>query len=570
MRNNAYMCKNRHGMYYARFIVPKHLQIHFNNKKEIRRTLQTDSRKLAIKRARAYRVQFESIVDELMTKLEKGIYHAFEVTLKGEANVTLPSGEEKTIMGEIKRNLASLDEDTSKYKEYLLKQLSTEAERQEKNAYLEHERIIKEKREQELHQEKLNAIATSVQFLAPAATINPKKLSEYLPEYIKHQTDPDRVEDGGWIGASSETRVLTLNNFITYCDKPAEAFSREDSQKYFKILRNIPKQFNNADHSKKLENCLTIEKFLDDNLDSSTYETLAPSTIGTYIATVTAFLTWMVDYKYIETLQPAIKELKLTKKKLSSKSKRRPFSKEELKILFEDDNPAKENYVKGFKSRNSKRIVEPHLKYWMPLLSLYTGATIAELCQLHLSDIRKHNARDGSEHWIIDFQEHMDDIESRLKTDYRPRLIPVHNILLNLGFIDYVQDLVKKGEIKLFPAAKRRDIKNKKDETQKDEIQPEKADFASESRWWATYSDKAGIIDENVVFHSFRHNVNSFLDGDHIRDELLNAISGHTSHVIGKKDYSKDGHRAKDIAPLVVAINKIDYGLNHHPFKLAV
>ncbi len=27
--------------------------------------------------------------------------------------------------------------------------------------------------------------------------------------------------------------------------------------------------------------------------------------------------------------------------------------------------------------------------------------------------------------------------------------------------------------------------------------------------------------------------------------------------------------KAKDIAPLVVAINKIDYGLNHHPFKLA-
>ena len=443
MRNNAYMCKNRHGMYYARFIVPKHLQIHFNNKKEIRRTLQTDSRKLAIKRARAYRVQFEKIVDELMTKLEKGIYHAFEVTLKGEANVTLPNGEEKTITGEIKRNLASLDEDTSKHKEYLLKQLSTEAERQEKNAYLEHERIIKEKREQELHQEKLKAITTSVQFSAPPVTINPKKLSEYLPEYIKFQTDPDREEDGGWIGASTETRVLTLNNFITYCDKPAEAFRREDSERYFKILRNIPKQFNNADRSKKFKD-LTIEMLLEDNFDPSPYNTLAQSTRKVYISTVIAFLTWVVDYKYIETLQPAIKELKLTKKKLSSKSNRRRFSKEELKILFEDDNPAKENYVKGFKSRNSKRIVEPHLKYWMPLLSLYTGATIAELCQLHISDIRKHSSRHGSEHWIIDFQEHTDDIESRLKNDYRPRLIPVHNILLNLGFIDYVQDLVKK------------------------------------------------------------------------------------------------------------------------------
>ncbi|MFA5922379.1 MAG: DUF6538 domain-containing protein [Methylococcaceae bacterium] len=68
MGDRAFMCKNRHGTYYARFIIPKHLQPHFKNKKEIRRSLQTDSRKLAIKRARVYRVQFESIVDQLMSK----------------------------------------------------------------------------------------------------------------------------------------------------------------------------------------------------------------------------------------------------------------------------------------------------------------------------------------------------------------------------------------------------------------------------------------------------------------------------------------------------------------------
>ena len=58
MSNKASMCKNRHETYYARFIISKHLQQHFNNKKEIRRSLQTDSRKLAIKRARDYRVEF--------------------------------------------------------------------------------------------------------------------------------------------------------------------------------------------------------------------------------------------------------------------------------------------------------------------------------------------------------------------------------------------------------------------------------------------------------------------------------------------------------------------------------
>ena len=537
MSNTAYMCKNRHGMYYARFIIPKHLQSHFNNKKEIRRTLQTDSRKLAIKRARVYRVEFEKIVDELMANklMRTGLITFIDLNANP---VTIDTGNH--------------DKDLELYNSM-------------KPVESEQARITREKRSNELHQAQLKAITSSVQFTAPAPTINPKLLSEYLVDYIKHQTDPNRLKlKQGWIGSTRETNELTLNNFITYCDKPAAAFNKEDAERYFEILRKIPKQFNNADHSKKLKDDLTIEKMLDDNFDPSSYETLAPSTMRTYISTIAAFFTWAVEYKDIESLQPAIKILKLTKKKLSSKSNRRHFSEAELKTLFEDDNPAKENYVKGFKSKNSKRLVEPHLKYWMPLLSLYTGATIAELCQLHLSDIRKHNARDGSEHWIIDFQEHMDDIESRLKTDYRPRLIPVHNILLNLGFVDYTQDLVEKGEIELFPTAKRRNIPKHEDEAEQG-----KADFAAESRWWATYSGKAGVKDKNVVFHSFRHNVNTFLDGDHIPDELLNAIGGHTSNVMGKTVYSKGGHRAKDIAPLVVAINKIDYGLNHHPFKLA-
>jgi hypothetical protein len=52
MGGMAYMCENRHGIYYARFIIPKQLHPLFKNKKEIRRSLKTDSRKLAITKER--------------------------------------------------------------------------------------------------------------------------------------------------------------------------------------------------------------------------------------------------------------------------------------------------------------------------------------------------------------------------------------------------------------------------------------------------------------------------------------------------------------------------------------
>jgi integrase len=557
MQNSAFMCKNRHGVYYARFIIPKHLQSHFNNKKEVRRTLQTDSRKLAIKRTRVYRVEFEKIVDELMTKLEKGTYIAFETSLKGETSITLPNGEKKTITGEIKRNLGSIDEDTSKHKEHLLKQLSTEAERQEKNAYLEHERAIKEKREEELHQAQLKAIALSVQFTAPAPPINAKLLSEYLVDYIKHQTNSNlkkgKKDGKGWSDETKRNKGTALtNSFIKYCDKPAASFDWQDAKRLIEITELIPTNFENPSHSKKFKDStkdLTIEMLLDVDVDTSMYETRAPSTIANILKTYRAFLNWIATDQKVKALLDPIETLDETIREIDIESKKRPFEPEELKTLFEENNPSDENYVKGF---SSKRVIDANLKYWLPLLSLYTGATLAELCQLHLSDIHQHEAFDGSQHWVIDLNEFEN---KRLKNKYRARLIPVNKVLINLGFIDYVQSLSSTGEVALFPTAKRSSGGN--------------GYFMTEGQWWGIYSDNAGITDRDVTFHSFRHVVTTYLDKIHCEAAIMSAILGHGKQSTLTTYYSKGGYRVKDIAPLVVAINKIDYGLNHHPFKLA-
>ncbi|MGZ8189150.1 MAG: DUF6538 domain-containing protein, partial [Methylosarcina sp.] len=121
---STYICQNRHGTYYARLIIPRPLQNQFNNKREIRRSLQTDSRRLAIRRARAYRVRFDSLIDGLMTENEdtperspqaaidalKGEFGAIQAVYEGQHKVTLPTGEEKTVTARIERNLASMDE----------------------------------------------------------------------------------------------------------------------------------------------------------------------------------------------------------------------------------------------------------------------------------------------------------------------------------------------------------------------------------------------------------------------------------------------------------------------------
>lgn len=549
MSGLAYMCKNRHGTYYARFIIPKQLQQHFNNKKEIRRSLQTDSRKLAIKRARVYRVEFESIVDKLMSKNE---YSAYRVTLEGVTVATLPNGEKKIIPAKIERNLTE-GEDTTQYKQYLLNQLREEAKREEEKAEI----LQREKRAEELHQAQLAAITAPSQALAPTRPINSKKLSAYLEDYIEYQTAPGTKD--GW--KSPDTRRLKTNMLRLFCsdagDKPAAAFNWDDAKQYIKLAHSIPPNFRNRLHASKFEG-VTLEMILDDNIDTSKFKHRKPSAVCNDLKTVRAFLDWTRSEERVKELQDAIDALDSAIRRIDMKSERRNFKPEELKILFEDDNPARENYVKGF---NSKRGVDATLKYWLPLLGLYTGATIAELCQLHLSDIRQHKAFDGSEHWVIDMNEEAEkcaiDEDVRFKTDSRPRLIPVHKVLFNLGFIDHVQALKAKGETELFPTSRR----------SKGEFGP--GSFSVESQWWGEYSDNAGITDKNVVFHSFRHTLSDCLSNNHVDRDILAAIDGHAIQAIGKKVYRTGGHREADIGPLVEAFNsKLDYGLKHHPFKI--
>ena len=519
------MCKNRHGMYYARFIVPKSLRQHFDNKKEVRRSLQTDSKRLAIKRARAYRVQFENIVDELMNNkpMKTRLITFIDLSMNP---VTVDTGDDK--------------QDAELYN--LIKPTETEEER-----------TTRHKRAEEIHQAQLRAIAAPAALTTTDKPINPKKLSEYFVDYVKYQTT-DGIK-GGWIATSTVKKIGLLKPFISVCDKPAALFDWDSAKKYIKIAHAIPPSFfENGQIAKRFNKAgLTLDMLLDDNIDTSSYETRTPSSIGGDIKTVRSFLNWIKTEERVKELGDAIEAFDHAAKRISSESHRRAFNQGELKALFQDDSPGRENYVKGF---NSFRGIDANFKYWLPLLGLYTGAALSELCQLHLSDIRKHKAFDDSEHWIIDFNVHVDDEDSRFKNEYRPRLIPIHKNLLSLGFTDYVNDLVGNGETELFPTAKRRTGEHGKES------------FTVQGQWFGEYSSNAGVTDKNVVFHSFKHLLNTTLLNMRADRDIAAAFSGHSIPTMASKVYRTGGHRNADINPLVEWIDKIDYGLVHHPFKL--
>jgi integrase len=110
---------------------------------------------------------------------------------------------------------------------------------------------------------------------------------------------------------------------------------------------------------------------------------------------------------------------------------REPFTDEELTRLFGATEHAESQYTTAY-------------SYWLPLMGLLTGARLNELCQLRLSDFEVI----GGVH-CISIKD--DEENQRLKSKSAKRLVPIHDKLIEVGLIRYVDRLREQGHDRLFP-----------------------------------------------------------------------------------------------------------------------
>lgn len=153
--------------------------------------------------------------------------------------------------------------------------------------------------------------------------------------------------------------------------------------------------------------------------------------------------------------------------------------------------------------------------YWLPLLALYTGARINELCQLHPGDVVEEgytNAKGKARKaWVIRIEQ---DIAKgkRVKTEASERRIPVHPDLVNLGFVKYAQSQADKPLI-----------------FDKLSMGPNETRLAGNwGRWFARYMRKTcGVTDERMTFHSFRHTFKHHMRQCQVAKDVNDALTGH-------------------------------------------
>ena len=259
-------------------------------------------------------------------------------------------------------------------------------------------------------------------------------------------------------------------------DLPVMAVTKSVVRDYRQILLSYP-----ANRHKGHRKHKTISQLIKEGSDPISLET-----VRNIIGRVSSFFSWLVKQGYVEGNPFAGVA---PRRVHSARSERSSFTDDDLTLLFG---------TRLFTHKAYKH----EWQYWLPLLGLYTGARIEELCQLKVEDFK---FSDGCHYLDI----HGDgDAQNRVKTSCSVRKIPIHGNLINLGILD----LVSNRPMASFLFDLRRVNTNLSHEP---------------SKWFGRYKTSLGLPKGTKVFHSFRHTLRDKLTISGAPNEHIREILGH-------------------------------------------
>ena len=259
-------------------------------------------------------------------------------------------------------------------------------------------------------------------------------------------------------------------------DIPIRSITKSFARGYKQTLLSYP-----ANRSKGARKRKSLKQLLEEGC-----ETISLETVRNNLGRVSSFFNWMVKQGYrkdnpFSGIAP--------RRAHSARSQRSPFNDDDLKLIFGSD---------IFRHRK----YDHEWQYWLPILALYTGARLEELCQLKGQDFKVI----GDCHYIDINSD--GDIENRVKTPSSVRKIPLHNELLRIGVIDA---LGKRSRTSFLFDLRR--------------INTNLGHVPS--KWFSAYKASLGLPKGTKVFHSFRHTLRDKLTSADVPSEHIREILGH-------------------------------------------
>jgi integrase len=209
---------------------------------------------------------------------------------------------------------------------------------------------------------------------------------------------------------------------------------------------------------------------------------------------------------------------------------RRAFDVSELNLVY-----ASKLYTQGARPRG--QVAEA--AYWAPLIGPFVGARIEEVAQLRIEDVHRVN---GS--WCL----RICDLgaEQNVKNIGSFRRVPLHETLIQSGFLKYVANQARAGAVRVFPSLSN-DNANR-------------IWSNALGKWWNRYIDGIGLSDPRLDYHAFRYSFRQQCTLCGIENETRDALTGHwVSNNDSGRTYMKAENRQYPYPKLVEAMKSLRY-----------
>ena len=330
-------------------------------------------------------------------------------------------------------------------------------------------------------------------------------------------------------------RVGDIIEYVTKKNTSISTMTKDNAREVRKILliipKNMKKKFPNFTFKQIIKKCQKGEIA---QLES---ERMSPNTFNTYANLISGLFKFAHAEDYIK--ENYFTNLRVKKQ---VKKTRSAFTDDELSKFFNTDLFTQ----KDFPSKWSWR-------FWVPVIMLYTGARVEEICQLYLDDIYEEQGV-LCFHLRVKIDLETEEKITSLKNNQSERLIPVHPKLKKIGLLKYIQYLKDNGEDRLFPT-----LKNKDKTGKYKQVNPPVSKWFNENnrkQRKTSYINKCGITDDSKVLYCFRHTVQTLLFNhkDDIEHEKIYTLMGHERKSTALKHYV-----TYDTATLLKIVRKIDY-----------
>ncbi|MCB2215677.1 MAG: site-specific integrase [Desulfobulbaceae bacterium] len=464
----TYVMLNGFGIYHLRLAVPQRLR-YILNKREIKKSLRTGNRREAIRKARALAGKYQECFDQ-MTDFDDEIRRLMR---------------DSVMMKEIKLSADIFPDGTISIKNLEMDPNHKQTEKE----LLDHAMKSLMKRRNVRGQ----IPPLYPPHIAPPAISLKNLIDKYL-HAMKKRCDPKTLR--GY--ASHLETILEIIG-----DVPINQINRETAREAIDTLERVPPNRNKMREYKDLTLAQVVAL--------KPEKVFSVTTVRLHVERAIA----LFDFAILE---------RVTKynpfKDLAPRNNRRPdqerdvFTREDLAALFDPEH---------FKLNP----VRPS-RYWVPLIALWSGMRMEEICQLEYDDVKKIDNV-----WCFDIN---DNGEKKLKNKTAHRLVPVHSALIRKGFLQFVE--TRQGA-QLFHDLKRANGKL----------------GHNFSKWFARYRTGCGITDPGKTFHSFRHNAATKWKQASVPVTKAAAIMGHT---VEGQTYGRYG-KAFEVDQLQEVIEMLDF-----------